>query len=173
MSTRDERARRIAYFSMEIALADDIPTYSGGLGVLAGDTLKSAAELNVPIVAVILLHRYGYFRQRLTAQGHQEEQPQQWAPESNLEPLTASVEMRIEQRPVTIQAWRYWVGGATGTAVPVILLDTSVAMDAEWDRTLTDHLYGGDQRYRLCQEAVLGLGGTAMLGALGYSEIKT
>ena len=156
----------VAYFSMEIALDKAIPTYSGGLGVLAGDTLRSAADLSVPIVGVTLLHRKGYFEQHLDASGNQTEQPVTWRPENHLEPVDARSSVVIEGRTVHIRAWRYPVRGVKGHEVPVYLLDTQLDENDEWDRTLTDYLYGGDNHYRLCQEIVLGMGGAALLRAL-------
>jgi starch phosphorylase len=151
---------------MEIALDKAVPTYSGGLGVLAGDTLRSAADLSVPIVGVTLLHRKGYFEQHLDAQGNQSEQPVVWRPEDRLEPVDARATVTIEGRTVHIRAWKYPVRGIKGHEVPVYLLDTNLDENDEWDRTLTDYLYGGDNHYRLCQEIVLGMGGAALLRAL-------
>ena len=157
----------VAYFSMEIALDPAIPTYSGGLGVLAGDTLRSAADLAVPIVGVTLLDRKGYFQQHIDRQGNQTEAPVDWRPESILEPVDARVTVQIEGRTVHVRAWRYVVRGISGHEVPVYLLDTQLPENTEADRKLTDYLYGGDARYRLCQEVVLGMGGAALLKALG------
>ena len=158
----------IAYFSMEICLAQAIPTYSGGLGVLAGDTLRSAADLKLPIVGVTLLHRKGYFRQHIDEEGNQTEAPVQWRPEDVLEELPERVNVTIENRPVQVRAWRYVIKGFTGHEVPVLLLDTALPENSEWDRTLTDSLYGGDLHYRLCQEIVLGIGGALLLRSLGF-----
>ncbi len=163
----------VAYFSMEIALEPGMPTYSGGLGVLAGDTLRAAADAGVPMVAVTLLHRKGYFRQHLDARGEQHESACEWSPETFLEPLEHRVEVMIQDRPVHVGAWRYPVRGMDGDLVPVYLLDTDLPENDSWDRTLTDHLYGGDGRYRLCQEVLLGLGGVAMLRSLGYGDLET
>ncbi len=160
----------IAYFSMEIALDPAIPTYSGGLGVLAGDILRSAADLGLPMVGVTLLHRKGYFTQRIDAAGNQSESPTFWSPEELLEPLHTIVRVTVEGREVSIRPWRFYVRGIDGHALPVLLLDTRLSENSEWDQTLTDQLYGGDQRYRLCQEAVLGIGGVAVLRALGYEK---
>jgi starch phosphorylase len=165
-------ADTIAYFSMEIGLDSAIPTYSGGLGVLAGDTLRAAADLGLPMVAVTLLHRKGYFRQHLDAAGIQAESPVMWSPEEVLEPLSPCVIVSIEGRPVQVCAWRHVVRGVFGHTVPVVFLDTNIEANGSWDRTLTDHLYGGDSYYRLCQEVVLGLGGVMMLRALGYDRIQ-
>jgi len=157
----------VGYFSMEIALDNAIPTYSGGLGVLAGDTLRSAADLAVPVVAVSLLHRKGYFEQHIDQNGNQTERPVAWRPEDVLEPVDARASVQIEGRTVHIRAWKYAVRGHTGYEVPVYLLDTQLPENSEQDRTLTDYLYGGDSRYRLCQEVLLGMGGAALLRALG------
>jgi starch phosphorylase len=163
---------KIAYFSMEIALADDIPTYSGGLGVLAGDTVRSAADGGVPMVAVSLVHRQGCCRQHLDARGQQTESPLPWRPEERMTEEPARVQMNLEGRTVTVRAWRHHVVGHAGDAVPVLLLDTDLPENAELDRHITDHLYGGDERYRLRQEAVLGIGGVRMLRALGHTALR-
>ena len=163
--------RLVAYFSMEIGLESSIPTYAGGLGVLAGDTIRSAADLEVPMVAVTLLHRQGYFYQRLDATGLQTEEPVVWSVDNFLEPLPPRVTVEIERRPVQICAWRYMVTGVTGFQVPVYLLDTALSENGPEDRKLTDVLYGGDNAYRLGQEIVLGLGGVRMLRALGHQRL--
>ncbi len=160
----------VAYFSMEICLEQAIPTYSGGLGVLAGDTLRSAADLGVPEVAVTLLHRKGYFAQHLDAEGRQTESPVTWKPEAELELMDGRSTVLIEGRTVHVAAWKYAVKGVRGHEVPVFLLDTNLPENGEFDRTLTDFLYGGDEYYRLCQEIVLGMGGADMLRALGYDD---
>jgi starch phosphorylase len=164
--------RTIAYFSMDVAIDSAIPTYSGGLGILAGDMLHSAADLGLPMVAVSLLHRKGYFDQRLDAQGNQLESPSIWCPETYLELLSTRVTIAIEGRTVRIQAWRHLFRGITGHAVPLLFLDTALEENDARDRVLTDHLYGGDEHYRLCQEVVLGFGGVAILRALGHSQIR-
>ncbi len=163
--TEDEQ---IAYFSMEIGLTDEIPTFSGGLGVLAGDTLKSAAELNLPMVAVTLLSRKGFFRQVLDAKGNQTEVPEDWDPADHMRALPVKVKVSIEGRAVAVTAWcRDIVCPATEWKVPVFYLDTNLPENTEDDRTLTDYLYGGDSVYRLKQEIVLGIGGVLILNALG------
>ncbi|MFH1740839.1 MAG: alpha-glucan family phosphorylase, partial [bacterium] len=163
---------RVAYFSMEIALDPAIPTYSGGLGVLAGDTLRSAADLGVPMVAVTLLHRKGYFRQNLDQHGNQSEAPEGWNPEQLLEPMEPLGEVVIEGRVLQLRAWRFLIRGISGHTIPVYLLDTALPKNSPWDRGLTDHLYGGDSHYRLCQEVVLGMGGVHMLDRLGHGDIE-
>jgi len=164
--------RKIAYFSMEIAHESAIPTYSGGLGVLAGDTIHSAADLQVPIVAVSLLHRTGYFTQQLDKTGWQTEQAVDWAVEHFLEGMPARVSVNVEGRIVDLRAWKYGVRGVGGYVVPVYLLDSDLPENSEWDRGLTRALYGGDSYYRLCQEILLGLGGLRMLRKLGYGAIE-
>jgi starch phosphorylase len=164
--------RRIAYFSMEVAVDPRMPTYSGGLGVLAGDTLRSCADLKIPVVAVSLLYRKGYFDQRLDEDGTQREKPVEWNPTELLRPLPTTAEVSIEGRSVAVQAWQYDVPGITGYAIPLLLLDTDREDNAPPDRELTTRLYGGDERYRLAQEIILGVGGLRMLRALGYSELE-
>jgi starch phosphorylase len=161
----------IAYFSMEIGLEAEMPTYSGGLGVLAGDTIRSAADLKIPLVAVTLLHRKGYFYQRLGADGWQREEPAEWVVDDFLTEMPHRVTVTLEGRTVQIRCWQYAVSGVSGFTVPVYFLDTDLADNTDWDRTLTHYLYGGDQRYRLCQEVILGIGGVRMLRALGYKTI--
>ena len=161
----------VAYFSMEVGLDPSMPTYAGGLGVLAGDTIRTAADIGLPMVAVTLLYRSGHFFQRLDAQGIQTGEPVRWALNDFLESLDARTEVEIEGRKVHVRAWRYLLTGQSGFHVPVYLLDTDLAENSEWDRTLTGVLYGGDQYYRLCQELLLGIGGVRMLRALGYHRI--
>jgi starch phosphorylase len=169
---RIDNAVSIAYFSMEVGLNSDMPTYSGGLGVLAGDTLSAAADLGIPMVGITLLHRKGYFRQKLDASGNQTESPSIWNPEQFLELMPVRVTISIEGRKVQVCAWRYVIQGVSHEAVSVYFLDTALPENSPWDQTLTDHLYGGDEHYRFCQEIVLGLGGTAMLRMLGYKKLQ-
>ncbi len=157
----------VAYFSMEIAINPGMPTYSGGLGVLAGDTLRSAADLCVPLVAFTLLHRKGYFQQHLDKGGHQSEDIQPWNPAKFCTEEAARVTVQIEDRTVMVRAQRYDLVGRTGHVVPIFLLDTDLEENTGLDRGLTDHLYGGDSNYRLQQEIVLGMGGARMANALG------
>ncbi|MDT8441517.1 MAG: alpha-glucan family phosphorylase [Desulfuromonadales bacterium] len=164
--------QRIAYFSMEIGLAPEIPTYSGGLGVLAGDTIKSAADLKLPLVAVTLLSRKGYFRQVFDNQGWQQERSVDWKPEEMLELLPGKTLVTIEGRDVKVQSWLYRVKSPTGGEIPVLFLDTDIPGNDDGDRTITDHLYGGDLRYRLKQEIVLGIGGARLLQTLGFRVRK-
>jgi starch phosphorylase len=156
---------------MEIGLEVEIPTYSGGLGILAGDTIRAAADLQVPMVAMTLLHRKGYFYQRLDATGWQREEPVEWVVEDHLVEMPQRVAVTLEGRTVKLRCWKYEVVGAGGAVVPVYFLDANLPENSEADRALTDVLYGGDARYRLCQEAILGLGGVRMLRALGYDGL--
>jgi glycogen phosphorylase len=160
-------------FSMEVGIDPGIPTYSGGLGILAGDTLRAAADLGVPMVGMTLLYRKGYFRQHLDSNGNQSESPSEWSPEKILEPMEPRTAVTIEGRTIEIRAWRYAVQGISGHVVPVYFLDTSLPDNSNWDSELTDHLYGRDDHYRLCQEVVLGMGGIAMLRALDYREMQS
>jgi glycogen phosphorylase len=162
------QSRLIAYFSMEIAITPAIPTYSGGLGVLAGDTLRAAADMALPLVAVTLAHRKGYVKQRLDANGVQSEEDQPWDLEAMLTPEEPVITVLIEGRTVAIRAWRYDLHGVTGHTIPIYLLDTDLQENDPRDRELTDHLYGGDGDYRLRQETVLGIGGARILEALCY-----
>jgi glycogen phosphorylase len=157
----------VAYFSMEIAINPAMPTYSGGLGVLAGDTLRAAADLGVPLVAFTLAHRKGYFQQHLDLRGVQSEDVQPWNPADFCTEEPARITVSVENRVVTVRAWRYDMVGRYGHVVPIYLLDTDVDGNSGWDRGLTDHLYGGDTNYRLQQEIVLGMGGVRLASALG------
>jgi len=163
---------KIAYFSMEIGIVEHIPTYSGGLGILAGDTLKSCADLKVPIVGVTLLSENGYFYQKIDGAGNQIELPINFNVADVLEPLPAATSVTVEGRTVHIRLWRYSLKGITGHTVPVLFLDTNLPENGEWDRTLTKYLYGGDSKYRLAQEIVLGVGGVRALEALGIGTVE-
>jgi starch phosphorylase len=162
----------IAYFSMEIALRPEIPTYSGGLGILAGDTLRSAADLGTPMVAVSLIHRKGYFYQHLDPSGWQTEEPVEWVVEDFLTELPGRVAVAIEGREVQLRVWQYQIAGVKGDTVPVLLLDADLPENSDWDRRLTHYLYGGDPHYRLCQEIILGIGGVRALRMLGHDTLE-
>ena len=164
---------KVAYFSMEIAINDKIPTYSGGLGVLAGDTIRSAADLRVPMVAVSLLHRGGYFKQTLDKDGTQHDESIKWQPEKHMVRLPNEVSIKLDGRTVRVGVWRAAVRDArTGFRVPVLFLDTDLPQNRKDHRTITNRLYGGDDALRLRQEAILGLGGVRMLTALGCNDVK-
>ncbi len=162
---------KIAYFSMEIGMRDDMPTYSGGLGVLAGDTVKSAADLDLPFVAVTLISRKGYFRQEVDDKGRQTELPEVWEPSKFMAAAPEKVIVKIGGRQVYIHSWIYFVESPRGGTVPVVFLDTDLPENHPEDRELTDYLYGGDQDYRIKQEIILGIGGVRMLRKLGF-QIK-
>lgn len=164
--------RTVAYFSMEIGLSNEMPTYSGGLGVLAGDTIRSAADLRVPMVAVTLLHRKGYFAQGIGPDGKQIEEPATWQVEKFLQPVDGQICVDVEGRCIQLRAWRYDVRGVRGGGVPVYLLDANLPDNREDDRTLTDQLYGGDSHYRFLQEVILGIGGVRLLRKLGHDSIR-
>ena len=162
----------VAYFSMEFAVDPKMPTYSGGLGILAGDAMRAAADLGIQAVGITLLHRKGYFQQHLDSNGNQSESDVNWSPEEFLELLPQRVLINIASRQLELQVWRYKVHGEFGYSVPVYFIDTAVPQNSPWDQSLTDYLYGGDERYRLCQEVILGFGGIAILRALGYLEVQ-
>jgi starch phosphorylase len=172
VGTAGGKVPRIAYFSMEIACDPALPTYSGGLGILAGDMLLSAADLGLPVVGVTLLYHFGYFVQHLDASGNQTETGEVWDPRTRMFGVDRTVTVSVEGRTVQVGAWRYDVVGTgpIATTVPVYLLDTDFERNDPRDRALTARLYGGDSRYRLCQETVLGYGGFAMLEALGLAD---
>src|ERR1700730_17098501 len=131
----------VAYVSMEIAVASEVATYSGGLGVLAGDVIRAAADAGYPMAGVTLLYREGYFRQRLDEAGHQREEPQTWRPEDALEHLPVAITAQISGRAVVVGAWRYTVVGCDGQAVPVYFLDTDRDENDDEARALTRPLY--------------------------------
>ena len=156
---------------MEIALENSMPSYSGGLGVLAGDTIRAAADIRLPMVAVSLLYRNGYFHQRLSDDGAQVEEPVEWNVERFLVEEAPRVSVTLEDRRVELRAWRYTVIGVRGYEVPVYFLDAELPENDPRDRELTGTLYGGDPYYRLSQEVLLGIGGVRMLRALGHTEL--
>jgi len=161
----------VAYFCAEFGIHNSLPLYSGGLGILAGDHLKSASDLNLPLVAVGLLYRYGYFRQRLRNDGWQEEHygethpnelPLELVADATGKPLR--IEVLIRDRNVLAQVWRAAVGRVT-----LYLLDTNIPENVETDRWVTGHLYGGDRETRIVQEMLLGIGGVRLLRKLGVT----
>ena len=160
---------RIAYFSMEIGIKSEIPTYSGGLGVLAGDTIRSSADLKIPLVAVTLVNRKGYLKQKITEEGKQLEHPEEWNPFDFMELLPDDVKVQIGGRDVRVKAWLFDQQSLTGGIVPVLFLDTDVDGNTPEDREITSFLYGGDDEYRLKQEIVLGIGGVKILKALKFN----
>jgi starch phosphorylase len=164
--------QKIAYFSMEIGISNNIHTYNGGLGILAGDTIRSSADLKVPLVGITLVSKKGHFRQEITSDGRQIEHPDPWEPSQHMQLLSTEVKVQIQNRNVTIRPWLYTVKSQTGGVVPVYLLDTDLEGNNPDDREITSILYGGDERYRLKQEIILGIGGARMLDALGLGIRK-
>lgn len=162
----------IAYFTMECGISHKIPTYAGGLGILAGDTLKSFADIGLPVVGVTLLNEHGYFYQRIDNDGNQIEDPVNWGMDDFMVMLPNIVTVKVEGREVKVRAWKHMIRGVKGNSIPVFFLDTNIEGNSEYDKTLTSNLYSGDRYYRLCQEIVLGIGGIRMLESLGYSNIK-
>jgi len=163
---------KIAYFSMEIGIKSEIPTYSGGLGVLAGDTIRSAADLKIPLIAVTLISRKGYLRQEITEQGEQLEYPEEWNPSKFMKRLPTAITVKIGGREVKVGTWLYEHQSLTGGVVPVLFLDTDIEENSPEDRRITDFLYGGDERYRLKQEIVLGIGGVRILETMNFNVRK-
>jgi len=163
---------KIAYFSMEIGITNGIPTYSGGLGVLAGDIVKASADLKLQMVALTLVSRKGYFNQKITNTGEQQESPNIWDPSKTLFKVPKTVTIILEGRSVEIQAWLYEHRSQNGGLIPILFLDTDLENNTPEDRQITDYLYGGDKKYRLKQEIVLGIGGTRILEALSFKISK-
>jgi starch phosphorylase len=157
---------KVAYFSMEIGLDPSIPTYSGGLGILAGDFLKSAADLGAPVVGVSLLYNRGYFTQNII-NGNQVESYQHYDPRQHMIELPQRIKVPIEDRMVSVKAWLYQLKGNQGKSIPILFLDTNGVDNRPWDENITNTLYGGTHPYhRLTQEIVLGIGGVRMLHEL-------
>jgi starch phosphorylase len=157
---------------MEIGIRSEIPTYSGGLGVLAGDTIRSSADLRIPLVAITLIARKGYLKQKLTEDGRQIEYPDEWDPSKFMDQMPVEVEVTINGRKVKVHSWLYEYQSLTGGLVPILFLDTDVQGNAPEDRQITDFLYGGDESYRLKQEIILGIGGIRILNALDFNLRK-
>ena len=163
---------KIAYFSMEIGMNSAIPTYSGGLGVLAGDVIRSSADLRIPLVAVTLISKKGYLKQKISADGWQIEFPEEWDPSDYMKLLPETANVKISGRDVKIGVWAYEQESLTGGTIPVLFLTTDVEGNSQEDREITDFLYGGDEKYRLKQEIVLGIGGLRILDALKVNVKK-
>lgn len=163
---------KIAYFSMEIGINTDMPTYSGGLGVLAGDVIRSSADLRIPLVAVTLISKKGYLKQKITPDGWQIEFPEEWDPSKFMKLLPETATIKIAGRDVRIGVWVYEQESLTGGTIPVLFLTTDVEGNIQEDREITDFLYGGDEKYRLKQEIVLGIGGLRILEALKINVKK-
>jgi len=167
-----EHKEQIAYFSMEIGISHSIPTYAGGLGILAGDLLKSFADMNVPVVGMTLLNSKGYFSQTIDNDGNQIEKPMEWKQSDFMQLMPNIITVNIDGRSVKIRAWKHMIRGASGNNMPVYFLDSNIDGNSEYDKTLTSSLYSGDRYYRLSQEIILGIGGVRMLESLGYNELR-
>ncbi len=161
----------VAYISMEIALENKIKTYAGGLGVLAGDILRSAAELKFPMVGITLFNRDGYFKQAISDNGEQKESPDK-SEFLLLKKMPQVVTVNIGRENVFVGAWQYLVKSENGFCVPVYFLDTDNPKNTKANRDLCGSLYGGNEEYRLKQEIVLGRGAIKMLDAIGHKKIK-
>ncbi|MCX6798273.1 MAG: alpha-glucan family phosphorylase, partial [Candidatus Falkowbacteria bacterium] len=159
---------KIAYFSMEIALEADMETYAGGLGILAGDILNSAADLGLPMIGMSLLNNKGYFHQSISSSGDQSEAPEKNYNFTKLQKMPTSVTVNIGSDEVKISVWEYLIKNVA----PVYFLDTNLPENKPEYQDLTSRLYGGDKEYRLKQEIILGRGGVKMLTALGYQVDK-
>ena len=169
----EDNDQKIAYFSMEIALSGDLPIYSGGLGVLSGDTLRSAADLEVPIVGVTLTYNAGYFYQQIAPNGSQVEKGMEWDFGADFIKLEKRVILELQDKKIKVEAWKYNIVGRTGHVIPVILLDTDLPENEPWQRNLTHMLYDADRFQRIVQEMILGICGYKMLEELGYDSITT
>lgn len=170
---------RVAYFTMEIAAKPGIPTFAGGLGILAGDVMHSCADLGVSAAGVSICWQFGYLHQTIKENGKQEYESVVWNPADHLTLLPARVSVQVEGRTVSLAAWELVMPASKGSdadgkqGVPVYFLDSNLPENSAEDREITKSLYGGDQSMRIKQEIVLGIGGVKMLRALGYTDIKT
>lgn len=162
---------KYAYFSMEVGISAKIPTYAGGLGVLAGDTLKAAADAQLPIVGVSLLTTQGYFFQKIE-NGNQIEEPMAWSIDDFLSPVDTKVKVQINGKEAIIGCWKYEIEGIKGHKVPIFFLHTDLPENSQEIRDLSRNLYGDGPEYRLGQEIILGVGGMRMLKELGYANIQ-
>lgn len=162
----------VAYFTMEVALSQEIPTFAGGLGVLAADLMRSCADLAVPSVCVTMCWQHGYMHQEIDHDGTQRYSDVAWNPSQFMKLLPSRIHITIEGRDVSVGAWHYDLQG-TGSAVPILFLETNLPENHPEDRDITKYLYGGDGSMRIKQELVLGIGGVRILRELGYSDIGT
>ncbi len=163
----------VAYFSAEIGISPSVHTYSGGLGILAGDHIKAAADLNVNMVAVTLMYKEGYFKQRMDEDGNQTEVYPRFEPGPFLDQLPVIVSLPLRGHEVKIQAWKYTFTGIRGNNIDVLFLDTDLPQNSEEDRGITLRLYSGGKDHRILQEAILGFGGIRVLRQLGYQDFST
>jgi len=164
---------QVAYFSMEMMLESDVPTYAGGLGVLAGDLLRSCADLEVPAVGMTLVYSGDTFGQVINLDGSQSFYRTDWQKLDQLNKLPTRIELEIAGTKVLVGCWRYDMVGFTGHIVPIYLLDTNFLENPPWVRDFTINLYNSNWDIRICQEIILGIGGVKMLRALGYTDVGT
>ena len=167
-----EQQYDIAYFSAEIGISSSLPTYSGGLGVLAGDHIKASGDIGLNMCAITLLYREGYFKQRIDEDGIQTETYPRFDPYPLLKKLDVRFTLRLRARDVWIQVYRFDYVGHGGHAVPIYFLDTDVEENIKDDRIISQRLYSGNKDHRILQEAILGFGGTKLLDELGQNDIK-
>ncbi|MFX1479540.1 MAG: alpha-glucan family phosphorylase, partial [Promethearchaeota archaeon] len=169
----NEKDQEVAYFSMEIALESSLPIYSGGLGILAGDALRSAADMGLPMIAVTLTYDAGYFYQQIGPNGEQIEKEMEWDFGDDFEKIDQQVSLELQDKSIQVEAWKYEIIGRNGHVIPVILLDTDLNENEPWQRKLTHMLYDANPFQRIVQEMILGICGYKMLEKLGYSKIQT
>ena len=164
------RKSTIAYFSAEIGISSRLPTYSGGLGVLAGDHIKAAADAKINLCAVSLLYKEGYFKQRIDEDGSQTETYPQFDPLPILTLLPLKFTLKLRNRDVWIQVYKYSYRGLSGHEIPIYFLDTDVKDNFHDDRIITLRLYSGNKDHRILQEAILGFGGIKLLEKLEIND---
>lgn len=163
---------KVAYFSMEIGIRSEMPTYAGGLGMLAGDIMRSCADMGLSAACITVCWQHGYMKQKIYPDGSQNYADRHWNPAEYMERVAETVTVTVEGREITVGAWVYELEGME-RAIPVYFLDTNLEENEPRDRDITKYLYGGDSAMRLKQEVVLGIGGVRMLRALGYDDIGT
>jgi len=169
-----KKETKIAYISMEIALDSNIPTYSGGLGVLSGDTVRSAADLEIPMVGICLCYSSGYFYQLFNERGEQKEKEIEWSFFYEFDKVEEPITVEIEDKSVKVSAWLYKIIGQSGHVLPIYLLTTDVEGNELWMKKMTGSLYDATSRWnRIVQEMILGIGGVKLLKSQGYDNIKT
>lgn len=162
---------KVAYFSMEVMLRTHIPTYAGGLGVLAGDILRSCADMKIPAVGMTLVYKGKSFVQRFNPDGSQQYDEIEWRKSDQFTKMPQRIELKIDGKTVSVGCWRFDIVGYSGFVVPVYLLDTDYFTNEPWMHEICDNLYDGRQYVRFCQEIVLGVGGVQILKCLGYDQV--
>jgi glycogen phosphorylase len=163
----------VAYFTMEIGFSREIPTFAGGLGVLAADIMRSATDLGVKAACMTMRWQHGYLKQHINADGTQKYVQTDWDPAKHLTKLPNVISIHIDNHDVKVGVWVLELRNKHGHIVPVYFLDTDIDGNSAPDRGITSQLYGGDGYMRLRQEAVLGIGGVKMLRSLGYDDVGT